>query len=284
MNILFLLLPALGWGLLPPVVAKIGGKPANQILGTTAGLLLVGSVVSFFTAQIDTRSFLLAALAGAFWVIGQIGQFIGYQKIGVSTTMPISTGLQLIGTSLIGVVLFGEWSTSVEKIAGLVGIVLLIIGITLTAFTENQEKQQKDNLGLTLLVLVLTTIGFCIYEAIPKGLASSGIAIFFPESLGMFVAAVLYLLFSRQTVAFKEKTSWKNILGGLIFSLAATSYIYSVHDNGVNSAFIASQLSVVISTLGGILVMHEKKTSRELIYTILGLILIVSGAVITSIF
>lgn len=95
----------------------------------------------------------------------------------------------------------------------------------------------------------------------------------------MFVAAVLYLLFSRQTVAFKERSSWENILGGGYFL-----YIYSVHDNGVNSAFIASQLSVVISTLGGMLVMHEKKTSRELVYTILGLILLVSGAVITSVF
>lgn len=67
------------------------------------------------------------------------------------------------------------------EIAGVIGILLLIIGITLTAFTEKREKQQKSDFGWTLLILVLTTIGFCIYEVIPKGLASSGIVIFFPE-------------------------------------------------------------------------------------------------------
>ncbi|WP_369395626.1 GRP family sugar transporter [Lentilactobacillus senioris] len=34
---------------------------------------------------------------------GQIGQYVAYRNIGgVSKTMPVSSGLQLIGTSLIG--------------------------------------------------------------------------------------------------------------------------------------------------------------------------------------
>ena len=37
----------------------------------------------------------------------------------------------------------------------------------------------------------------------------------------------------------------------------------------------------VISTLGGILFLHEKKTQKGLIYTVIGLILIVAGAVLT---
>ena len=54
--------------------------------------------------------------------------------------------------------------------------------------------------------------------------------------------------------------------------------------NGVNLAFVMSQLCVVISTLGGILFLHEKKTQKGLIYTVIGLILIVAGAVLTSVF
>ena len=32
--------PLLGWGLYPTIVSKIGGKPVNQILGSTLGTLI----------------------------------------------------------------------------------------------------------------------------------------------------------------------------------------------------------------------------------------------------
>lgn len=47
MNILLMLLPAIGWGLLPPIVARIGGKPANQIFGTAVGTLVVAVMMTF---------------------------------------------------------------------------------------------------------------------------------------------------------------------------------------------------------------------------------------------
>lgn len=46
------------------------------------------------------RQFFNSDKAGAVWVVGQLGQYIGDQRIGVSQTMPISTGLQLVGTYL----------------------------------------------------------------------------------------------------------------------------------------------------------------------------------------
>ena len=45
MYILFSLLPALFWGLLPLAVAKVGGRPIQQIIGTTVGTFLVASLV-----------------------------------------------------------------------------------------------------------------------------------------------------------------------------------------------------------------------------------------------
>ncbi|KRM45509.1 sugar transporter [Lentilactobacillus parafarraginis] len=286
LSLLMLLLPALGWGLLPPVVAKIGGRPSNQIFGTTVGLLAASLVVfAIVRPTIDLKSFVFAALAGAFWVVGQVGQYIGYKNIGVSTTMPISTGMQLIGTSLIGVFIFGEWSTGIEKVAGVSGIVLLIVGIYLTSITDKGSKRDNHQaLVRNIIMLLFTAIGYCIYNSIPRGLESSGIAIFLPESIGMVLAALIYLAFSGQFDAVKQKVSWMNMIGGLIFSIAAVSYIFSVRDNGVNTAFIVSQVSVVISTLGGMLVMHENKSRREMVFTLTGLVLIIGGAVVTSIF
>ena len=45
-----------------------------------------------------------------------------------------------------------------------------------------------------------------------------------------------------------------------------------------------SQLCVVISTLGGMIFLHEAKTKKGYIYTGIGLVLIVVGAILTSIF
>ena len=33
--------PLLGWGLFPTIASKIGGRPVNQILGTSLGTLIV---------------------------------------------------------------------------------------------------------------------------------------------------------------------------------------------------------------------------------------------------
>ncbi|MQS77364.1 hypothetical protein FHL06_13695, partial [Lactobacillus halodurans] len=74
------------------------------------------------------------------------------------------------------------------------------------------------------------------------------------------------------------------LLAGFIFSVASITYILSVHDNGVNSAFVVSQLSVVLSTIGGMVFLHEKKSHHELLLTIIGLVLIVGGAIITTMF
>ena len=100
----------------------------------------------------------------------------------------------------------------------------------------------------------------------------------------MLVAAIVYLIATKQTQVFKEKESYQVIPAGVIYAIAALAYIVSVKMNGVNLAFVMSQLCVVISTLGGILFLHEKKTQKGLIYTVIGLILIVAGAVLTSVF
>lgn len=286
MGIILMLLPALAWGILPLVVGHIDGKPVNQIFGTAVGTLFASLIVyGVLRPTIDIRTFLLAALAGGFWIIGQLGQYNAYRTIGVSQTMPISTGLQLIGTSLIGVLLFGEWATTNARVFGAIGLVLLIIGIFLTAVHDHGEQTagQKSRLG-TLIMLVLTTIGYLIYNTIPRAFTASGLAIFLPESVGMVIAVSLYIAFTHQPEVLKAKASWQSILAGIVFSVAAVTYILSVHANGVNAAFVVSQLSVVISTLGGMIFLHEHKSRHELIFTVVGLILIVIGAITTTIF
>lgn len=169
--------------------------------------------------------------------------------------------------------------------AGFVGIALLIIGAVLTSITDQDaQAAAQGNKAATLLMLLLITIGYVIYNAIPRVLTASGIAIFFPESVGMVIGVLIYLLATQRTAALREPASWRSLIIGLVFSVASLTYILSVRDNGVNTAFVISQLSVVISTLGGFVFLHERKSRRGYAFTSIGLVLIVVGAVITSVF
>ena len=93
MKYVYLFLPAIGWGLMPLVIASVKNSTVyNQIVGTVAASFIFGAIVmAIMHPAMSWSLFLLSALGGACWVIGQVGQYISYEKIGVSETMPIST-------------------------------------------------------------------------------------------------------------------------------------------------------------------------------------------------
>ena len=278
MKYVYLFLPAIGWGLMPLVIASVKNSTVyNQIVGTVAASFIFGAIVmAIMHPAMSWSLFLLSALGGACWVIGQVGQYISYEKIGVSETMPISTGLQLIGVPLVGVLAFGEWSSPQAKLYGFIGILVLIIGVVLTSFTDNQVS--------TIILLVLTSLGYITSSSIPKALHGNSVSIFFGQTFGMLVAVFIYTLVTKNLHVWKEKSTVQSGGAGILYAIAALAYILSVQDNGVNMAFVISQLCVVISTLGGLIFLHEKKTRKGLIFTIAGLILIIGGAMLTTLF
>ena len=287
MNYLFLFIPAIGWGLMPLFVA--GVKKSNiyhQIVGSVLGAFLFGVVVTLIKRPaFNMNSFLLAMVAGAAWVVGQCGQYYSYSKIGVSETMPLSTGLQLIGVPLVGVLIFGEWASTQAKLFGFLGILALVVGVAFTSLTDKGTAEgNKQNQTSTMIILALTTLGYITSSSIPKALKGDGVMIFLGQTIGMMIATFIYLVATKQLKVLKEKESYQVIPAGVIFAIAALSYIISVQMNGVNLAFVMSQLCVVISTLGGIVFLHEQKTKKGYIYTAIGLVLIVAGAVLTSVF
>lgn len=287
MNYLFLFIPAIGWGLMPLFVA--GVKKSNiyhQIVGSVLGAFLFGVVVTLIKRPaFNMTSFLLAMVAGAAWVVGQCGQYYSYSKIGVSETMPLSTGLQLIGVPLVGVLIFGEWASTQAKLFGFLGILALVVGVAFTSLTDKGTAEgNKQNQTSTMIILALTTLGYITSSSIPKALKGDSVMIFLGQTIGMMIATFIYLVATKQLKVLKEKESYQVIPAGVIFAIAALSYIISVQMNGVNLAFVMSQLCVVISTLGGIVFLHEQKTKKGYIYTAIGLVLIVAGAVLTSVF
>jgi len=283
MNILIALIPALGWGFMPLITGKIGGSPVNQMFGIGAGATVVG-LISFLITQpsVSTAAFWFSVLCGALWTIGQIGQFISFKRIGVSGTAPLSTVFQLVGNSIIGMLIFGDWAGTQAKVIGIIALLIVISGALLTSVTDSSEGNKLE--VKDAVFLLCTTVGFWIYSSFPNMPIvknESGTGIFLPEMLGILLGAIIYALFT-DVKSFKQKEQYMNMLGGISWGIAAFAYIFSAKANGNTSAFIWTQLNVVIGTFGGIFVLHEHKSKHEMKYTILGILLIVVGSVATS--
>lgn len=284
MAFLIALINIVGWGLIPLTVK---GKPANQIAGMGLGAAVTALIIYLFTRPvIDPVIWSIAIIGGAFWTIGQLGQFISYTKMGVSGTIPLSTGFQLVGNSLIGVLLFSEWPTTNAKIIGFIALACVVIGIVLSSKSDDQESANVN--FQNIMFLLATTIGFWIYSSFPMLIKHrinarvTGLEYIFPEMLGVLIGTALYLLFSHNMKVYRDRVTLHNCLAGIEFGVGTLFYLFSVEANGGTNAFIYSQLCSVLATFGGIWFLHESKTKREMIYIIIGLIFIVGGSILTG--
>ncbi|MCF1586112.1 GRP family sugar transporter [Tetragenococcus koreensis] len=281
-NILLGLVPALMWGLQPLVMQKIGGKATNQQMGMSMGTLLfsVGVLLFHQPTEWNTNLIIASLLCGIFWSFGQINQIKSFHIIGVSRAMPISTGTQLLGTTLVGVLYFREWTQAMQFVLGISALVLIVAGVAFTAFQEKEEKIGSEiNMKRGMTILIVSSAGFVLYAVIPRIADINGWDAVFPQAIGMFIGSILFCSFEKRPEIFGRK-SFQNILTGLFFAVANVTIMLSNEANGVALGFTLSQMNVVVSTVGGLVVLHETKTSKELKYTLGGLILVLAGGIL----
>ncbi len=282
--------PLIGWGIYPTIASKFGGKPVNQILGSTIGTLIFAIVYN----QIERLGFpqgkdlLLAILSGIGWAVAQVITFYSFTLIGSSRTMPVTTAFQLLGASLWGVVALGDWPTMIDKIVGFVALAVIILGAWMTVWSEHKTKEDSNSLRKAVIVLLIGEIGYWAYSAAPQAASISGKQAFLPQAIGMVIVGVIYgiiTLARKQGNPFTQKVTYKQIISGFFFAFAALTYLISAQPNmnGLATGFILSQTSVVLATLTGIWFLGQKKTHREMAVTVGGLVLIIAAAAITVI-
>ena len=282
MNILIAILPALFWGFGPILATLMGGKPIHQVVGTGYGQLVIGVILYLLIRPaITLNDFVWLFLGGALWSIAQLMQFTSFKQLNVSVAMPISTGLQLIEIPLAGVIFWGEWAAPADKWIGFVAIILLIIGISMTSVNDHLSTDHMDYKG-GLTMLIVGSFGYTACSVFPRIPNANGIVGLLPQTLGMFLgAAVMGLIFQckhHQNIMLNRSTI-KNMVVGLFGGLGTFLYLVSLKENGVATSFPLTQLNVVVSTLGGIFILHEHKDHKELSYTLAGLVIIIVAAV-----
>ncbi|ECR3422788.1 ribose transporter RbsU [Campylobacter jejuni] len=278
--------PLLGWGLFPTIASKFGGRPVNQIFGATVGTLIFAIVLALFKGigLPGGMALVFSLISGAGWAFGQIITFKAFELVGSSRAMPITTAFQLLGASLWGVFALGNWPGITNKIIGFLALLVILIGARMTVWTETKQQEYSKNLRSAVLLLLVGEIGYWVYSAAPQATDIGGFKAFLPQAIGMVIVAVIYALMNMSKGnAFKEKVSWQQIISGFFFAFAALTYLISAQPNmnGLATGFVLSQTSVVLATLTGIFFLNQKKTSKELMISIVGLVLILVAASIT---
>ncbi|MBC6314382.1 GRP family sugar transporter [Listeria grandensis] len=284
MNIMIALIPALLWGFMPLLITKIGGTTRQQTTGITFGALIFACIAFIFTDPVYTaETVIVSFVTGCLWSVGQMFQLKSFKLIGVSKAMPISTGMQLVGTTLCGVLLFHEWDTTFRIVFGFIALALIIIGIFMTSYAEKEEAGQAT-LNRGLLALAISSAGYISYVVIIQGFAINGFDAILPQAIGMVIAALIMTARSKddKESRFIKRTAWLTI-PGMIWAIGNVAMLYANSLVGVATGFSLSQLGVVISTLGAILLLNERKTRKEILFVIIGVILVVIGGVLIGI-
>ncbi|MGX1263094.1 glucose uptake protein [Rossellomorea marisflavi] len=282
MDIFLAILPAIFWGSIVLFNVKLGGGAYSQTLGTTIGALIFSAVIFLVVHPVLTPTiFIVGIVSGLFWAVGQSNQLKTIEYIGVSKTMPISTGMQLVSTALFGVIVFNEWSTAVTVILGIIALICIIVGIVLTSLESKEEKNEENSKQFkkAIITLIVSTIGYLVYVVVARLFDVDGWTALFPQAIGMFIGGLI-LTYRHKPF---NKYAIKNIIPGLIWAAGNMFLFISQPKVGVATSFSLSQMGIVISTLGGIFLLGEKKTKRQMVGIIFGIILIIIGGVLLGI-
>ncbi|WP_263704740.1 GRP family sugar transporter [Bacillus thuringiensis] len=282
MDILLAILPALFWGSIVLFNVKLGGGPYSQVLGTTLGALVFSIGVYIFIKPVLTPMvIIIGIISGLFWALGQANQLKSIDLIGVSKTMPISTGMQLVSTTLFGVIVFHEWTTTTSVVLGVLALLCIIIGIVLTSLQSKEEKnnEQTVNFKKGIVILLISTLGYLVYVVIIRLFGIDGWSALLPQAIGMVLGGIL-LTFKHQPF---NKYAIRNIIPGLIWGAGNMFLFISQPRVGVATSFSLSQMGIVISTLGGIFILGEKKTKRQFIAIVIGIIFIIAAGIMLGI-
>lgn len=276
MDWLIAFIPVLSFGLIPVIGTLIGGKPTEQSMGIALGGFVFSLAVLLFRhPEITPHIFLIGFLSGVFWSVGSIGQFLGINYLGVSRATPVLNGGQIIGTSLLGVIL-GDWASATAKLYGFIALALIIGGIVLTSYKQQDNSGTKPRWKKGLLINLVAVLGFTAYVGILKYYKIDGWSSIFPQSIGQIAAISIASILLFKASPF-TKPSFKNSIIGVIWGVGNIALLLSQVKLGLATAYPISQAAVIVSVFGGVFINKERKNRKEWIYAAAGIIVICIG-------
>ncbi|AEV94912.1 GRP family sugar transporter [Pediococcus claussenii] len=286
MSILIALVPAIMWGSIGLVSGRLGGSAPQQTMGMTMGAVVFALVtLVIYHPTLDGKIWIAGLISGLFWAVGQFNQFTSMKHIGVSKTVPISTGLQLAGNALAGVLIWHEWTSGHMIVVGTIAVIALIIGAVFTSLrdkTDTAAQNKNENMSAGIRALAISTFGYIGYTLVVRFANVDAKAIIFPQAIGMLIGAFLFVLASKEQSQILKRPTFMNIITGLIWGIGNIFMFMAIPEVGLAISYSLAQAGIVISTFGSIWLLGEHKTHREMQYVILGSVLIIVGSTLLA--
>ena len=294
-SLLIGLIPALGWGFQGIIMQKIGGTTVNKQMGMVLTALVMSMVIAFIVPISWTPALIAAAaINGIPWAVAQILQIKSFEYLGVSRTMPLTSGMQLVMAAIVGAFWFNEWPHAWQLALGFGGIAVIIVGTVFCAYQEKKDRTVQDSAGAGDFVkgVVITFISSALYIAYATAarfFSVDSFQILLPQALFMIAATIVIGAvingreskdgaFGRIEGVFGLK-SWQNMLTGVLWSVANIAVLFSNQINGVAVGWTLANMNLIFATLGGLFILHDKKTPKELKSVVIGMALIAIGGI-----
>lgn len=269
-------IPILSFGLIPVIGTLIGGKPTEQSMGIALGGFVFSLIVVLIRRpEMTPHIFIIGFLSGVFWSIGSVGQFMGINALGVSRATPMLNGGQIIGTSLLGVLL-GDWVSVTAKTYGFIALFLIIVGIVFTSYKQQDGTGQKPQWAKGILINLIAVLGFTAYVGVLKYYQIDGWSSIFPQSIGQITAIFVIGLIYFKSQSF-TKYSFRNSIIGVIWGIGNIALLLSQVSLGLAIAYPVSQAAVIVSVFGGVLINKERKSRKEWLFAGIGIAVICAG-------
>lgn len=157
--------------------------------------------------------------------------------MGVSRTMPISTGLQLVATTLFGVIVFHEcihdnigrpWDFSAR-------LYYYRCYFNIASKWRRKNAEQAANFKRGIVILLISTVGYLVYVVVIRLFNVDGWSALLPQAVGMVLGGIL-LTFKHQPF---NKYAIRNIIPGLIWAAGNMFLFISQPRVGVTNKFLA---------------------------------------------
>ena len=312
------LLPALLFGSSSVLLMKLGGDSRQQTMGQFLGALAVAIVLAL-SVGVDTNPAVLltAFVAGAVLGVGMNLQIISFHYLGVSRVMPLTTGGQLIGVAVLGIALFGEWVGSAALPVGIAALAAILVGVFLAGWSEpdaltvsapadpapadpapapasapasasasapasaSASAPAPASVRTGMVIMAISTLFLIAFPTLTRLWSIDPMTSLLPEAIGFVVVGVIATSPRRGM----PDTRWSRptvgaLLPGVLWGTGLIVLQYSINVLGVAVGFALSQLTVVVATFGGIWILQEKKTRKEMRVTMLGMLFLVGGAML----
>lgn len=108
--------------------------------------------------------------------------------MGVSVANPLSSGSQLVLGSLIGVLVFHEWTRPMQFVVGSLALLLLIVGFYFSSKQDdaNAQVNHLHNFSKGFRALTYSTIGYVMYAVLFNNIMKFEVlSVILPMAVGM---------------------------------------------------------------------------------------------------